>query len=289
MDTMSFDSFLDQAWADHGERPDEVARRLDQGYALIENASQLAPFARILAHVDGEHLARWDQGVARLERLRGHAQWRDDGDGALVVRRLIASLQLGAGQTVTGLAAADLAHAHAVTASALAAQNRLAAAIGHYRAARAAAASGLADGDPAIRALAVTSNNLAATLEEAGMRSARETDTMLDAAAAAREHWARAGGWLEVERADYMLAKCRLAAGDAALALRHALECLEICEHNGADAFERFFAHGVVAQAQRALGDVQGFAASRSSALAQYDTLPAEQRKWCEQLLGVLG
>src|SRR5262245_11361375 len=227
---MSFDNFLEQAWADHGDKPEEVASRLDQGYALIEDASQVAPFARILAHVDGEHLARWNEGVARLERLRAHGKWREDGDAALVVRRLIAALQLGGGEAVTGLPAADLAHAHAVAASALAAQHRLPDAIGHYRAARAAAGAGLPDGEPAIRALAVTSNNLASTLEEASARSAGETETMLDAALAAREHWARAGGWLEVERAEYMLAKCHLAAGDAAGALRHARECVAICE-----------------------------------------------------------
>ena len=240
---MSFDSFLEQAWADHGDKPEEVALRLEQG---------------------------------------------DDGDGARVVRRLIAALRLGGGEAVRGLASPDLAHAHAVAASALAAQHRQADAIGHYRAARAAAAAGLPDGDPAIRALAVTSNNLAATLEETSGRSAAETATMLDAAAAAREHWARAGGWLEVERAEYMLAKCRLAAGDAAGALRHARECVAICERNDADAFERFFAHGVSAQAHRALGDAAAFGAAKSAALTLHDALPADQKPWCEPTLKLL-
>jgi hypothetical protein len=288
MNAMSFDAFLEQAWADHGDKPEEVALRLEQGYALIEDAAQVAPFARILAHVDGEHLARWREGAARLERLRAHAQWRDDGDGARVVRRLIAALRLGGGEAVTGLGPPDLVHAHAVAASALAAQHRQADAIGHYRAARAAAAAGLPDGDPAIRALAVTSNNLAATLEEASARSAAETETMLDAAAAAREHWALAGGWLEVERAEYMLAKCHLAAGDATGALRHARECVAICERNDADAFERFFAQGVTAQAHRALGGAAAFGAAKSAALALHDTLPADQKPWCEPTLKLL-
>ena len=285
---MSFDKFLEQAWADHGDKPEEVALRLEQGYALIEDATQVASFARILAHVDGEHLARWTEGAARLERLRAHAQWRDDGDGARVVRRLIAALRLGAGEAVTGLGSPDLAHAHAVTASALAAQHRLPDAIDHYRAARAAAATGLPDGDPAIRALAVTSNNLASTLEEASSRSTADTETMLEAAATAREHWARAGGWLEVERAEYMLAKCRLAAGDATGALRHARVCVAICERNDADAFERFFAHGVSAQAHRALGDAAAFGVAKSAALTLHDTLPAEQKPWCESTLKLL-
>jgi len=219
----TFDAFLEQAWADHADRPAEVAQRLDQGYALIETPAQIAPLARILAHVDGEHLARWADGVARLERLRAHAQWHDDGEGAVVVRRLVAALTLGGGdEPASPMSAADRAQAHAVAASALAAQGRRGDAIRHFRTALSAAAPGIADGDPAVRALAVTSNNLAATLEELPSRDAEETASMLDAARAAREYWARAGGWLEIERAEYMLAKCHLAASYAsATARRH--------------------------------------------------------------------
>jgi len=285
----TFDAFLEQAWADHADRPAEVAQRLEQGYALIETPAQIAPLARILAHVDGEHLARWADGVARLERLRAHAQWRDDGEGAVVVRRLVAALTLGGGdEPASPMSAADRAQAHAVAASALAAQGRRGDAIRHFRTALSAAAPGIADGDPAVRALAVTSNNLAATLEELPSRDAEETASMLDAARAAREYWARAGGWLEIERAEYMLAKCHLAASDAHGALAHAKECAAICERNGAEAFEQFFAQGMLALAHRAGGDSQSFALAKSAALALYATLAADQQRWCESTLELL-
>ena len=284
---MKFEAFIEQAWTDHAERPAEVAARLEEGYTLIESPAQIAPLARILAHVDGEHLARWSEGVSRLERLRAHAHWRDDGDAAVLVRRLIAALRMGGGATVTELrlSAADLAHAHAVAASALAAQQRMSDAILHYRAARNAAAPGIADGDPAIRALAVTSNNLASTLEESGSRSADETAAMLDAAHASLEFWARAGGWLEAERAEFMLAQCHLAAGDAATALGHAEACAAICERNGADDFELFFAQGVTALAYRALGDQARSETSCAAARALRDSLSADQQPWCEPML----
>jgi hypothetical protein len=283
---MPFEQFLEQAWVDHGDRPEEVAQRLEQGYALIESPAQIAPFARILAHVDGEHLARWAGGAARLERLRTHAQWSDDGEGATVVRRLVAALTLGGGDDPdVALDAADRAHAHAVAAAALAAQGRRQDAIRHFRAARADARLGLADGDPAIRALAVTSNNLASTLEELDSRDADETTVMLDAARASREYWARAGGWLETERAEYMLAKCHLAAGDAQGALFHARQCAAICERNDADPFERFFAQGVRALAHRALGDASQFAEAKAAALAHHEALPVDQQRWCESTL----
>lgn len=286
---MSFDAFLEQAWADHGDRPDEVAGRLEQGYALIENPDQIAPLARILAHVDGEHLARWTDGTARLERLRAHAHWRDEGAGAIVVRRLIAAMRLGGGELpACGLAGADLVHAHAVVASAFAAQDRVPDAIRHFRAALAAAKPGLADGDPATRALAVTSNNLAATLEEASSRSADESAAMLEAARAGREYWGRAGGWVEAERAEYMLAKCHLAAGDATGALDHAQRCASICDEHNADAFERFFAQGVLALAHRAQGDAARFEQAKVAALAHHAALPADQRSWCEATVRLL-
>ena len=282
----TFDTFIDQAWADHGDRPEEVAARLEQGYALLESPAQIAPFARILAHVDGEHLARWKEGVVRLERLRAHEHWRDDAESVTLVRRLQTALRIGAGEApALELGAADRAHAHAVAASALAAQSRLPDALGHFRAALHAAAHGLPQADPAIRALAVMSNNLASTLEERTSRSADETAAMLGAARASREYWARAGGWIEVERAEYMLAKCHLAAGDAGAGLGHAERCVAICDEHDADAFERFFAESVRAEAQRALGDVKAFGATKAAALAHYQSLPAEQQKWCETTL----
>jgi hypothetical protein len=286
----TFDAFLEQAWADHGDRAEEVAQRLEQGYRLIENPAQIAPLARILAHVDGEHLARWDEGVARLERLRAHPRWRDDGDGAITVRRLIAALVLGGGGQPGGtLTAADYAHGHAVAAAAHAAQRSWPKAVAHFRAALAAAAEGLPDRDPAIRALAVASNNLAAALEEMPSRTPDLTPVMLEVAQAAREYWGRAGGWLETERAEYMLAKCHLAAGDATGALLHAQQCAAICEANDADALEHFFAQATLAVVYRALGDARQFAQAKTAALARYATLPAEQKKWCDAMLKELG
>jgi len=286
---MTFDAFLDQAWRDHGDRPEEVGARLEHGYALIETSAQIAPFARILAHVDGEHLARWREGIARLERLRAHPRWSDDGDAPVVVRRMIAALDVASGsEPGPGLDAVDRAHAHAVASAALVAQGKTAAAIGQFRAASAAAASGLPEANPAIRALAVAANNLAAALEEKSPRDGEETRAMLDAARASREHWSRAGTWLETQRAEFMLAKCHLAAGDAATALEHAARCVDICERNDADAFERFFAHAALALAHRASGDALRCAEAKEYALAHHATLAADLKPWCEPTVRLL-
>ena len=80
----------------------------------------------------------------------------------------------------------------------------------------------------------------------------------------------------------------RTAAGDAHGALAHAKECAAICERNGAEAFEQFFAQGMLALAHRAGGDSQSFALTKSAALALYATLAADQQRWCESTLELL-
>jgi hypothetical protein len=72
---------------------------------------------------------------------------------------------------------------------------------------------------------------------------------MLDAAERARAAWARVGGWVEAERAEYQLALCHAAAGHGAAAVRHAQACLQGCVEHGADAFETFFAHEALVHA----------------------------------------
>src|SRR5947207_11089700 len=69
----SFDAFLDAAWADHGDHPDAVAQRLSGSLSVIGSAAQIAPYARLVAHVYGEHLGRFDEGIALLESMRSLA------------------------------------------------------------------------------------------------------------------------------------------------------------------------------------------------------------------------
>ena len=108
---------------------------------------------------------------------------------------------------VTALAAANLAERDTPRASVL------------FGAALAEAErAGLDAADPTNRALAVTANNLACTLEEKTRRSPAERALMTTAARAARRFWALAGTWLETERAEYRLAMTWLQAAQDAQA-----------------------------------------------------------------------
>ena len=67
---MSFDAFMESAWADHADHPDTVAVRLEQSLALVDSAAQIPAYARLVTHVFGEHLGQWQRGIALHDALR---------------------------------------------------------------------------------------------------------------------------------------------------------------------------------------------------------------------------
>lgn len=112
-----------------------------------------------------------------------------------------------------------------------------------------------AQGEPG-RAWAAMANNVAGDLRyyfKAG--DAEAATAMLEAARLAREAWQRAGGWLELERADWQLAMCAAAAGEGAAALGAAEACVQACQHNEADDYEHCFAYQALGLAALAAGD----------------------------------
>ena len=68
--SVKFEQFIETAWTEHGDRPQEVADRLAVVLPMITAGEHVAPFARIVTHVYGEHLGQCDRGVALLESVR---------------------------------------------------------------------------------------------------------------------------------------------------------------------------------------------------------------------------
>jgi hypothetical protein len=279
---MSFDLVIETAWNDHAERPQEVAERLAVALETIATPAQLLSYARIVAHVYGEHLGRWDAGVALLEGLRSHACW--DGSATLdgAIGRTVAALRYAADSStpLAHFASSDRVAILATASAALAGQKAFGRAIAAYDDAIAAAEGGLPDGSPALRALAVGGNNLAASLEEKTDRDDVETAGMVAAAAGGLRYWKLAGTWLEEERAEYRLARSLIAAGDGRGAIAHANRCVAICTANAAAPFELFFGFAALALAQRSAGD-DAFGATRDRALELYAQVADDERPWC--------
>jgi len=150
------------------------------------------------------------------------------------------------------------------------------------------AAPGLAKEDPAHKTLATTANNIAYALETQDGRNEAETELMLLAARAARTHWEIAGGWLEVERAEYRLAKSYLKAGLAQKSREHAQACLRIVAVQRADALEVFYAHEALALAELSLGNRDPAQRSLATARASFAALGEEDRNWVRPDLDLL-
>jgi hypothetical protein len=287
---MTFDAFIQTAWSDHADRPEEVADRLAAALDQVQAPEQIIPFARIATHVFGEHLGQWQRGIGVLQALRGVPAFVVDSDGAAVVNRSIAALRYCGGDvgSIAALGAEDRIVVLATASAAFAGRGAFAAASDSYRTALDLANAGLREGSAALRALAIGGNNLAAVLSDKPDRDAAETQNMLVAAEGGLTFWRRAGTWLEEERAHWRLAKCHLAAGDTVAACASARDCLDVCQRNDAPAFERFFGYAMLAFAQRAAGDATGFAESRGHAMRMYDAVPEDERQWCAADLGQL-
>ncbi|HJW10279.1 MAG TPA: hypothetical protein VJ598_00745 [Albitalea sp.] len=280
---MSFDQTLESAWNDHVDHLQQVAESLPQSLPLVAAPENVAPFVHLLTHVFGEHLGQWSRAIELLQEVRELPACRGS-EAVAALERGIATMRYagGDGEALASLAIDERIAALASAASALAGRNEFKRALAAYSEALQHASAGLAAGSPAIRALAVGGNNLAVALEEKLERDAAETQGMIAAAEAGLRYWKLAGTWLQEERAEHRLARCLLRAGQAAAALRSAQRCVAICAQNDAPAFEQFFAHAVLALAQRAAGDAPAFAVSRARAQAFFEQVPTAEQRWCE-------
>jgi hypothetical protein len=278
-----FDAFLGQCWTDHAERPEHVVERLT-ACASRAAARQIPDVVELGAHLFGEHLGRWQEGIDWFARLARRTDIDREREAAIAVRRSASVLKLASGLPLSldAETASERVSVRALVASALAGRGELDRFVPYLELALSEAPLLQAD-DPAHRTLAVSANNVAADLEELDDRSAALTELMLAAARAAREHWEFGGKWLGTERAEYRLARSYLCAGQCDRARNHAETCLSLCQANGASGLELFWAHEALVAIARASGD--GVALDRHlSRMRHYlDSVGSWVRTWCDE------
>ena len=262
---MTLEEFVSQGFADHTADAEGVFGRFGDAPSLVTEAAHLPMLAGLIVHVSGEHLGRWADGLAHLDRLEALPVFDASSPHGRSLLRSKAILHHCAGNTdeaarclAAGTSGGDVPEASdrirvlAVAASALAGQKQLDRARADLEEAVSLAAYGPGKDDPASRALAVTSHNLAVEFEKRDELNDDERALMLRCALISRDFWKIAGGWLEAERSEYRLTMSHLKAGDARSALGHAKECLSVVEANGSDPFEAFFAREAIARASLA-------------------------------------
>jgi hypothetical protein len=285
----AFDAFLQQAWADHADDAQAVAARLRSDTPAPESGAQIAALARFVVHLFGEHLGAFDDGRWRLAALVEHPQ--ADAAALSALRVGIAGLSLAQNGAAgrKGFTLEESIRSEATAAAICVGRRDTARGMSLLRTARERLAAVPDAGAAVHRPLAVACNNMAWELNERGPeRSAAETVAMLDIAAASKLHWAAAGTWLEVERADYCIALCHLSAAQLDPALSAAAQCLTACTQNDAPAYEFFFAHEALARVQHARGDAAAHRRHVDAAQAAFDELPADDQEGCRATLAKL-
>lgn len=285
-----FEAFVAQAWADHADHAEAVAERLRTRTPAPSTPAHVGSLARLVVHLLGEHLGRFEDAHWRLSALEGHALAADSAAQAeLRVGHAALNLAQGLPDGMPHHSLAETARALSAAAAICVGRGQVERALALVAAARQRLAH-LPEATPTDhRPLAVACNNVAWALHERGStRSLAETAAMLDIAAASREHWSLAGGWLEVERADYCLALTHLSAGHHDEALRHAAQCLTACIGHDAPPHEHFYGHEAIARVQHARGDRAATAHHASAAQLAFDRLDAQTRAACRGPLDAL-
>ena len=285
----AFDDFLAQAWADHADRSEAVAQRLRTDTPAPESPQQLVALARFVVHLCGEHLGAFDDGRRRLAALATHPLADASVQSALRVGRASLTLAETGATDWRGFNAEEQVRTEAAAAAISLGQHNTERALALLQVARQRVAA-MPDTSAAVhRPLGIACHSMAWTLHDrSNARSADETAAMLEFAAGSKLHWSKAGTWLEIERGDYDLARCHLAAGRLDEALNHAAQCLATCTQNDAPPYEHFFAHEALARVQHARGDAPARARNIAAAEAAFDTLTADDQAGCRSTLDEL-
>tara|TARA_R110002072_G_scaffold534_2_gene3610 strand:- start:144445 stop:145269 length:825 start_codon:yes stop_codon:yes gene_type:complete len=248
--------FINECWSIHDKKSDEVANNLKENLNLIDSTENIPGYVSIVTHTFGGHLGKWDEGRQLLKKITE----LDIFENNQAVYRGLATLSYCMNDEIEfnkylelSTEEASNVRIYAMAASELTAQGEVIMATQAFEKALSCAPENMTTENPAARALAISGNNLACELEEKNDRNDQEVKLMLTAAKAARKYWEIAGGWVEVERAQYRLAMSHLQAGQLNEALEHARICERICKENNADPFEKFFAHEALAKINKAL------------------------------------
>jgi hypothetical protein len=273
-------TWLDAAWPRHESDPRALAGELLERAATLPDDADGAEAIRLGRHVLLAHLDDSATLQRLLEALPAGAQLGVQKERA---GWALAALHSGGWPAEPGLPEAVTWQLLGDVALALIHRGDLATARQRMLDPEEAAATH-ADA-AARRAFAATAHNVALALRT-GPREAARDALMIEMAELERRAWSRAGGWLEVERADYHLAMCHAAIGQGVQAVGHARACLQACEAHGADAAERFFAHECNVHAARAAGDSAAAAAHRARMVALLaEVADADMQAWCAETL----
>jgi hypothetical protein len=284
---MEFKQYITKAWADHVADAKSVYDRLGEGEKLIASAEDISTFARLITHICGDHLGLWESGIEKLQKLKLNKHCEADSESEFAITRSIAILKFCSGELkdLSLFSRSDQIKILAQAASIISERGDILRAKNYFNGALEMAGRELGEKDPAIRALAVTGNNLACTLEEKTHRSELETELMILAAKAGRKFWELSGGPSEVASAEYRLSQSYLQAAQIEKSFTHAQLSLEVCESNKLPALDCFFGYEALALAERARKSDIGYSKAVEKIKLYFAELSEDDKKWCQKTL----
>lgn len=278
---MNFNDYLNQAWDLHQKLPEKVAVGLSDGLKLARSASDVTGLAHLATHVYAEHLGQYQKGLVFLAELK-EQNFNDESSKAALNRfESVLKVCEDSHYDLSGLSDSDRCRVLALAASAHVGTNNILQAVVFFEQAEALSAQ-LPKTDAAVRSMAVTGNNLACALEEKTNLSENEKKLMLKAAHTGLNNWKIAGTWLEAERAEYRLSQSYFRIRDLISSIKHANQCLTICEENKAEALEFFFAYEALSKIELEMGQPLR---SLEKMKHYFSLLNEGDKQWCEPIL----
>lgn len=251
-----YQDFINECWSNHDKKSEEVAKNLYENLDLLDSTDKIPGYVSLVIHTLGGHLGKWEEAQILLTKMTTLKTFENN----QAVYRGLATLSYclddePSFEKYSGLSTVEgsIVRIYAMAASELVAQKKVEKATKAFEKALISAPENMSKDNPAARALAISGNNLACELEEKSERTSEEVNLMLQAAKAGRKFWEIAGGWMEIERAEYRLSISHLKAGNLNEALTHARLCESICKENNANPFETFFVHEALTKVNRAL------------------------------------
>ena len=281
-DTMELPELINKCWAGHDSDPGGMAALLREHTALVKEAMDAVQFSGVFLHLVGSELGDWAGAADQLDGLLSDLP--EAPELALVLVQVAVARSMAGEEEAAGAAveramtlapepkAAIPARVQLLVAEAKAGTGAWPAALELHGKALATIRGGVSTAG-LMRTLAVCSNNMSTALLDGGERTPEQTGAMVSLAEAAREAWLEAGGWMEDERADYLLALVMTAAGDPAAGLVHAdrgLATIAAHGEDGGEPVDEAFLNLARARALKALdrGSEQATALERATALA---------------------
>ncbi len=284
---MEFKQYIDQSWNKHATETNTVYESFNLGEQLITSNENIPVLARLITHVCGDHLGLWKSGEEKLEKLKQNPFYLTGTESELALNRSIAILRFCSGELkdIKAFSHSDQVRILAQAAGMIMERGKTEEAKKYFMQSLEQALHGLEKQDPAYRALAITGNNLACTLEEKVERSGAEAELMVLAAQAARKYWEIAGGPSEVASAEYRLSQSYLKANQVDKSFEHAQLSIEVCETHAASHLDFFFGYEALALSEKARKNEMGFIKALEKMRQNFDQLSEDDKKWCTKTM----